>query len=339
MPSHGIASGHKPGTTMAAPRPTGGTNRFLERPLTLVGSMRSGTTMLRLMLDGHPEIAFNSEFEYAFDLMTDEASWPSPAAFRAYLNHHPFSRQEGWVINPALNYPELVDSLLRQKRDRDGKALVGATVHLDFDRVLRVWPDARFIHLLRDGRDVARSSIQMGWAGNMYTAVENWVQAEQLWLDLGRRVPADRLYELKYEDLVAHPEATLTALCRFIGVPYDPAMLSYPEHTTYDLPSAAFAHQWRTKLTPAEVALAEARIGPMLVERGYELSGHPTPTLPAWKVAIHRLQSRLRTFEFRRRRHGTGLCLAFALAKRTGPESWRRALERRIDDIDLTFAK
>ena len=49
------------------------------------------------------------------------------------------------------------------------------------DRLTRIWPDARFIHLVRDPRDVARSVIPMGWAGNTWVGVERWMEAERLW--------------------------------------------------------------------------------------------------------------------------------------------------------------
>lgn len=49
---------------------------FISKPVFLVGAERSGTTVLRLMLDHHPQIAFNNEFEYAVDLVSDEGKWP-----------------------------------------------------------------------------------------------------------------------------------------------------------------------------------------------------------------------------------------------------------------------
>ena len=111
-----------------------------------------------------------------------------------------FFRQRRLVINKGVDYPQLIDDFLRQKRDRDGKPFVGAVVHHHFDRLLRIWPDARFIHLMRDGRDVGRSYIEMGWAGNMYTAVDGWILAEQLWSKLSQIVPEERRIDVRYED-------------------------------------------------------------------------------------------------------------------------------------------
>ena len=76
----------------------------------------------------------------------------------------------------------LVNDFLRQKQAASGgKPHVGATVHRHFERLRFLWPDARYIHLVRDPRDVARSVVQKGWAGNIYQASEFWIQAENCW--------------------------------------------------------------------------------------------------------------------------------------------------------------
>jgi hypothetical protein len=276
---------------------------MITKPSFLVGAERSGTTVLRLMLAHHPQIAWSVEFLYSVELMPPDDGWPSLEAYYAYLATDRTFLGMGYTIDRSLDYPSLVDSFLRQCRDRAGKPLVGATVHYYFDRLLRIWPDARFIHLLRDGRDVARSSIGMGWAGNVWTGAQKWIEAEALWSALRGRLAPDRYIEVVYEQLVSHPEPELERICAFLGVPYDPAMLSYPEKTTYERPDAKLAYQWRRKLSEYEIRLAEARIGPMLLERGYELSGlPPLKVTPALHLRVRsqdwvaRQRYRLKTF-------------------------------------------
>jgi Sulfotransferase family len=302
---------------------TGETHQFLKRPLILAGATRSGTTMLRLMLDSHPRIAFQSEMDYAFYHFDDETRLPDAARFREDLVTHPFLLASGLTIHPTLGPREQIDHIIRQKRDRDGKRVVGLTIHHDFDRALRVWPDARFIYLFRDGRDVARSIVQMGWSGNMYQAVDAWITAEKTWADLSRRTPSVSGIEVRYEELVRHPHEVLTNLCEFIGVPFNTAMFNYADRSSYEFPSPRFAEQWRTKVSPGEIALVEARIADMLVARGYELSGQPRQSITPWKDLYYRAQSWLRVMEFSRRRYGTPYVLARAVVKRIGPDSWR----------------
>jgi hypothetical protein len=312
---------------------------LIAQPLFLVGAERSGTTVLRLMLDHHPQIAFFFEFEYAVQKVPDSEGWPDLIQYCKFLETNRIFEAGQLAIDKGLDYPHLIDSFLRQKRDRDGKPLVGATVHYQFDRVLRIWSDARFIHICRDGRDVGRSVIEMGWAGNMYTAVERWIEAEDLWAGMRRKIPANQYIDIQYEVLVNQPEATLTGLCEFIGVPYDRAMLDYSKHSTYQPPSPKAIGQWKTKLPPTEVQLAEAQIGSLLTERGYELSGYPP--LEVTRVMEKRLrrQSRWYSAMFRRRRYGTCLFLADFITRRLGPPAWQASVRKRLNAIDQLFLK
>lgn len=319
-------------------------DQMIKQPIFLVGAERSGTTLLRLMLDSHPKLAFLFEFEYAVDQMSDSGGWPDLNQYHRYLEMDRIFQHAqqslGVTIDPNLDYPHLIDSFLRQKRDHKRKPLVGATVHYRFNRLLKIWPDARFIHILRDGRDVGRSTIEMGWGGNMYTAVERWIEAENLWASLSRELPADRRFDVRYETLVSEPITILTHLCTFLGITYDPAMFDYSKtDTTFGLPSPKMIGQWKRKLTPKQVQLAESRIGGMLVDRGYELSGYPTLAVsPAMERRLH-FQSRWYSAMFRRRRFGTALFLADTVTRRAGIRTWQASIKRRLNAIENLHLK
>ena len=136
----------------------------------LVGSERSGTTLLRLMLDHHPEIAFEKEFDFVVSKVSETGAFPQ---VDAYLEWLATVRAADYAIDRSLDYRSLVTDFLRQKQAASGgKPRVGATVHRDFDRLRFIWPDARYIHLVRDPRDVSRSVVQKGWAGNVYQGSE-----------------------------------------------------------------------------------------------------------------------------------------------------------------------
>jgi hypothetical protein len=120
---------------------------------------------------------------------------------------------------------------------------------------------------LRDPRDVARSAIGMGWAGNVFHGLGSWIDTEDGWsVAIARNRPL--VHEVRYEDLVAHPEATLTDLCAFLGLAFDPAMLAYDTQSTYGKPDARLTYQWKRKLTPRQVRQVEARLGPRLAAGG-----------------------------------------------------------------------
>ncbi|MEB3359570.1 MAG: sulfotransferase [Synechococcales bacterium] len=315
------------------------TETTISQPFFLVGAERSGTTVLRLMFDHHPQIAWCNEFEYAVDQVSPNGQWPDLANYYAWLETHRIFQATGFSIDKALEYPELVNSFLVQKRDRTGKPVVGATVHRHFDRLLHVWPEARFIHIIRDGRDVARSCIGMGWAGNVWCGVDRWLEAEQLWESLQRSLTPDRYIELTYEELIANPKETLMRLSEFLNVPYDEAMISYSEKSTYDLPDPAFIQQWRRKLSELEIRLVESRISKQLIERGYELSGLPPVEVTPLMAKRLKLQDWWSRFQFRLNRYGTGLFFSSYFARRIGPKQWRDRVQLQINAIDVQYLK
>lgn len=303
-------------------------------PTFIVGSVRSGTTLLRLMLDHHPDIAFHFEFEFAVDCIGDDGQLPSLSDYHDYLNQDRVFLLSGGEIDPALGYCELTHSFLEQRRRRAGKSHVGATVHHGFEKLPYVWPNARYIHLSRDGRDVARSCIAMGWAGNLYCAADRWVEAENAWRRLAPKLPATHRLEICYEDLIEQPEASLTAICEFIGVAFSPRIYDYAEHSTYELPDPKLLGQWRKKLSDRDLQLAEARMGDMLVERGYPLSGLSRITVSPAEERRLRWEDWCARSRFRRRRYGLALYSTDFLARRLAIRPLARWCKRRIDAID-----
>ncbi len=303
-------------------------------PAFIIGSVRSGTTLLRLMLDHHPELAFHFEFEFAVDQIGADGAYPSLPEYHEYLSQHRvFLLSEG-KIDQQLSYEELVNSFLEQKRIRDNKKIVGATVHHHIDRIAHLWPDARYIHLLRDGRDVARSCSVMGWAGNMYHAVERWIESEQTWEQIRKEIPAERRLEVRYEDLIINPEATLTTICRFLGTDFDAAIFDYADNSTYELPDAKLTQQWRRKLSDHEIQLAESRISEMLTERGYELSGLPRLTIPPSERRRLALQDWFWRARFRMRRYGLPLFATDFLARRLAIRPLANWCKAKINAVD-----
>ncbi len=314
---------------------------IVKEPIFLIGSERSGTTLLRLMLDGHPDIAFNFESEYMVARIGQDGRPPEMAAYRDWLSRDRVFMGTGFEIPPDLGYLDTMNHFLCQKRHRDGKRLVGATVHRGFRHLTSMWPEARFIYLFRDGRDVANSVLSMnaGWTGNVYMAANWWVETEHEWDTVRPTLDPDRWIEVRYEDLVHSVTETLGRICDFVGVRYDDAMLSYARSTTYGLPDPSLTQQWKRKLKTRDLRLLEAKIGSRLVRRGYELSGHPPLAVTALHEAFLAAQSRVLRYHQRLRAYGLWLPLAETLTRRLGLESAHRAVMRRINRISETLVK
>ncbi|GAA4064553.1 sulfotransferase [Actinomadura miaoliensis] len=177
------------------------------------------------------------------------------------------------------------------------------------DALRRMYPDAQFVHVVRDGRDCVASLKEMPWyKQDINHAICVWREA----IDQGRRYAAelgpDAYYELQYERLVADPADELMRLCAFLGEEYDPAMtepnrvarLTVPpqkkwHRRTHAAVDGGSVGSWTRRLEPWEVGLAEAAFGERLAEYGYEPSGAPRPTRGQLarlaKVSTHRRMS------------------------------------------------
>lgn len=299
---------------------------MIDSPVFLVGAERSGTTLLRLMLSHHPQMSFDSESEYLVNAMPP-VGLPSREAFVRHLQQDRVFQYKKREIRPDLDVTELANDILAQKAGGRQVEVYGGTVHMHFDRLLRIWPNARFIHLVRDGRDVAASTIPMGWCGNMYIGISRWLEAEELWDGLVQALPATRHMTLTYEALVTAPVSELTRICRFVGLDYDPAMLSYDANSTYSKPNSRSLDKWKS-LPRREVAAAESRGAAWLVRHGYELSGPVQAPGPLTKFyySVHDRWGRMR---FSQNRLSFRLWLERLIATRIGGTKWRDSVRQR----------
>jgi Sulfotransferase family len=307
--------------------------RSLERPIFLVGAERSGTTLLRLMLDSHPEIAFNLESEYLVSQISPDGGFPEIARYRDWLNDDRVFRHSRFRIDETLDFPALLNSFLDQKKSRDAKNLVGATVHHHFARLRTIWPRARYLYLYRDGRDVANSVMRMGWAGNSYVAADRWLEAEREWDQLRPALEPAAWIEVRYEDLVAETRTELERICAFIGVAFSEKMLDYVRTSTYAAPDPALKYQWKTGMRKLDLQRLEAKLGDGLSRRGYPPSTHPRIAVSPLTRRYLGLQSRFRMFLDRLERFGVALTLRETLSRRLGLKQAHREAIRRIDQI------
>lgn len=241
------------------------------------GALRSGTTLLRLMLDQNDRLACPGETDYLFDHTTggtpgnptfNSAEMAADRMYQAFCNN--------FSVDPEA--PQTMQSLLDTMRSQktDAQAVVVLMLHRHLDTALTHLPDGvKIVHLVRDPRDVARSSIGMGWAGSTYYGVRHWLRTEHEWAACAPRLNPEQVLQVQYETLIETPEKTLANICAFFGVTYDPAMLDYDNSSTYSKPDPSLTYQWRTKQTPQEVGLVEGQLGSLLADLGYAPSGHP----------------------------------------------------------------
>jgi Sulfotransferase family len=261
----------------------------------LVGCGRSGTTLLRAMVDAHPDIAVPPESHFIVALARGSFDRQS------FLDHlYASKRFELWELDrpvveaglaraaPAA-YPDAVRAVFASWAATKGKhrwadKTPGYVLHIP--RLAELFPEAVFVHLVRDGRDVAASFLELGWAGTIEEAALHWKLRVRRGRRAGARLPAGRYHELRYEELVADPEPALRGVCDAVGLAFDAAMLdhragaaevarttSHPGYHRHLAEPVRDVRDWRSDLTPSQQARVELVAGPLLAELGYPASG------------------------------------------------------------------
>lgn len=305
---------------------------FLPRPTFVYGALRSGTTVFRLMLDAHPAHNNPGEAEFLLDHLH-----PDPAVPDGWRYDRKALAADRKFIAQAIPVPDdhegfdLLKYMISTLESRSPGSL-SLNVHRDIGRLADILPDARFIHVLRDPRDVARSSVGMGWVGNSYYGADHWVATETAWDQAG--LPEDRVLTVRFETLMSETESELTRVCHFLGLPFDPAMLGYYRNTTYGPPNPKIIQQWRRKAGAREIALIECRTGALMAARGYppETDMRAPDRLESATLAVG---NRLKRWRFNIRRYGLPLYAATHATRLIGARSLHRHLRQRQDEITI----
>jgi hypothetical protein len=249
-----------------------------DNPIFVVGTQRSGTTLLCQMLSAHPNIFVKNEIPNACATF-------APGASAAEV-----VRQISDSIRVSPAGRPLEEFLAINGKTRWGLKDPGLTYCLP--RAFECFPAAKAVVIIRDGRAVASSYLRTGWgvATNAYTAALRWVDEVTLQTRFANSRP-DACHQMRYEDLLARPEEQLQRMCAFLGEDFSPSMLRYHQAPAYirrnDMNDSAFgaideklADRWKNELKPGQVRVFEAVAGARLRENGYPLSGPPTRVAP-----------------------------------------------------------
>jgi Sulfotransferase family len=206
-------------------------------------------------------------------------------------------------VHPALDTGAAIATIYESYAAKQGKPRWGdkTPMYMRHLPVLeRLFPDAQYVHLVRDGRDAAVSFLRMpeGTYTRMWAHPDSAAEFACLWRtevraarELGARVGSGRYHEVRYEDFVASPEATASAICGFADIPFVPGMLEYaddvdvsgkPHQQRLLQPPTAGVRNWREELTEDDALAFEEVAGDLLAGLGYPLLGEASaPTLRA----------------------------------------------------------
>lgn len=295
-----------------------------DNPLFILGTERSGSNLLRLILNTHPRIAvphpphvvrFFAPLEPAYgDLAgSDRAFAALVDDVLAFVRWHIYPWEvridRGRVLREASPRDSfgITVALYDQYRDHAGKARWGCKSTFMIDHVGRVldrYPDARLIYLTRDPRDVAVSSRRSVFNPfHPYFTARLWASQQRTGLGLLRTLPPRTIFHLRYEALVREPARTVADLCAFLGEPFDERMLRYFE-TPEAARSASLSRSWentgkavlssncgkyRGELSPAELRAVESVARDEMEQLGYPPDLPPADPPSPLAVAGYRL--------------------------------------------------
>jgi hypothetical protein len=288
-------------------------NKPLAPPVFIVGAPRSGTTLMAVLLDRHSRIAIGPETQFFTEFIpqnwnektpgTHEQLVDSALAFKRIADFN-FDRDQ--LLNHFKKYeltlPNLLRSIMELHAIRNSKRRPGekSPHHLQhIPAILRHFPDAKIICVLRDGRDVVRSLLAAPWAipknpRRLRLFCIRWTDAAEQTMYFQKTLSPDRFMTVKFEDILRHPGFELEKICRFLGEDFEPTQLE-PAQPSAVIPG--WEKQWKSKasemLDPGRIEawrksadqqqiwVMNSMMGSMLERMGYtdtKLEGCPLST-------------------------------------------------------------
>lgn len=279
----------------------------------VVGMNRSGTTLLRMMLDSHPDLTIPPETHFVPDVikaMRQDGAGPDDAlaAMKQHREWPDFGFSDEQVLAQIRGQERLtpgtaVRSFYELYMAQQGKPRWGEKTPryvTKMPMIEHVIPEARFIHVIRDGRDVALSvldrTVRELSAADVARRWKRKIRRAQ------RTAPHVRHYtEVRYEDLITDTAGELRRICEFIELPWDEQLLSYYERSGQRLeemkrelpatghqrtltveqrmathamttkpPDAERVQRWKRQMSDADREAFEEVAGELLAELGYE---------------------------------------------------------------------
>jgi hypothetical protein len=243
------------------------------------------------MLNQHSRIAIPLESLFMIDYLRSDGRVKSSVFSKLILQEYelkewgiPFTSQD---FEGCLSAKDVIDRAHERYTRHFGKSIWGQKTPRFIrygDLLKHYYPEAKFVHVIRDPRAVTSSLIRSNvHYSNAYYAARRWLRDVNSGLALQRKYPED-VFNLRYEDLVSAPADWLRQICAFLQVDFEPALLTFHQRGTAEYgkyyerihaklnepPDPSRVEAWRKHLTPRQVALVESICGDTMRAFGYE---------------------------------------------------------------------
>ena len=295
------------------------------KPIFILGSPRSGTTLFSLMLKQQSEIAIPYESHFIVPIVnkwreTSSAQFASVRlqilqeilASRYVREWHPPINQKQIDLESCDNLATLIDNVFmtyahNEKKQRWADKTPGYLTHAD--TLIHLFPNSKFIHLVRDGRDASLSLLRTHFGPNNFlSAIQNWDRNVRIARKMLAMLGSKQRMELRYEDLVSEPQINLKTVCDFLEIEFQPEMLEnfredvesrvgdrvHSHHSNLLQPlNASSCYRWKHELGKADQHIAWNVAGNLLTELGYEQGKRCSIASREIRRAIHRCRALL----------------------------------------------
>lgn len=268
--------------------------------LLIVGVQRSGTTLLRLILNAHSQIAIPRESVFLMALLKKKFlnGYISGDSLKALIDY--------LLVNADFNFNydyyddlfsqlyqkerftlrELIDDIFSGYCQREGKRIWGnktPSLFRKIDILYTLFPNAGFIHIVRDGRDTFHSERKMNPSkDNVVVAALEWCYKLFKIEKSFKKIPYDNKITIRYEDLIDEPERTIKSICSTIGIDYEAGMLDFyktsrnhaPDHHSeliFNPLNKNNKYKWKKNLTHREKKIYNIITRHYLKKYNYEI--------------------------------------------------------------------
>lgn len=258
----------------------------MSEPVFLVGTQRSGTTLLCRMLTAHPQVFIKNEL-------------PVRQVFRQGANRSDIVEGIDYFVRQQYGCG-ITQLLEKEGKTRWGLKDPELTDYLEL--LEQFLPDARFVIIIRDARAVVNSYMENKWGlgTNAYTGAWRWRNEVATQLEFQARFPESTLV-IHYEDLVSRQESVLHEVSRFLDLEFSDEMLNYAESKSYVIPSREnrntfskpdprIGEKWKSRLTDRQVRVIEFVAGDLIEQLGYSLvNSNRSYVITPWERRYYQL--------------------------------------------------